>query len=105
MQQVCTGTQEIPSHDMVKDKLKDIQLWKSDWQKDIKPPTSKEETQGIGQLLKDAEPADHYIYTVIKHCILQLQYCCCITFSNTLPSTSEISVSNLVISHSWMYSI
>ena len=58
MQQVCTGTQEIPSHDMVKDKLKDIQLWKSDWQKDIKPPTSKEVTQGIRQLLKDAEPAD-----------------------------------------------
>lgn len=67
MQQVCIEAQEIPSHYIWKDKLKNTQLWKSDWWKDIKPLASTQVTLGIRWLCKDAEPADHYIYAVIKH--------------------------------------
>lgn len=105
MQQVCTGAWEILFHYLGKDKLKNTQLWKSDWQKGIKPLASKKETQGIRRLRKDAEQADHYIYAVIKHCISLIVLLLYHFVEYPSQHQWDLRVLNLVISGSWMYSI
>lgn len=90
MQHVCTGAWEILPHQL-RTNLRTLNSENLTGAKVIKLLASKKVTQRFRRLRKDAEPADHYIYAVIKHCSSHIQYCHSTTLWNTLLSTSEIS--------------